>query len=131
MQSNVAEIISEWLEEKLDLPFTIYNDLIVNAENDGACIRHDPAPAAERRYNDGTRFVAWNFSFYVRCKKAAEARGIAKQIIDELDGACITANDTEFTCEAVTLPQFLNTDEKGFTTYTASVRVMYLEADHN
>ena len=48
MKSNIAERIGEWAEKKLHLPFTIYMDIIPDANTDGACIRHDPAPAAEK-----------------------------------------------------------------------------------
>ena len=51
---NVANIVNAWVEEKLELPFTIYNDVIPDTDNNAACLRYDPAPAAERRYTDGT-----------------------------------------------------------------------------
>lgn len=128
IQSKVAETISAWVENELSLPFTIYCDLIPDEDTDGACIRHDPTPAAEQRYTDGTRLVAWNFTFYTRCKNADNAREYGKQIIDKLDGATVTsAEDIQIDCEAVTLPQFIETDEKGFTTYSESVKCTYLE----
>lgn len=128
IQSKIAETISEWVENALELPFTIYCDLIPDAETDGACIRHDPTPAAEKRFTDGTREVSWNFSFYTRCKDAENAREYGKQIVDKLDGATITSADNiQIDCEAVTLPQFIDTDAKGFTTYCESVKCTFLE----
>ena len=128
IQSKIAETISEWVENALELPFTIYCDLIPDAETDGACIRHDPTPAAERRYEDGTRLVTWNFTFYTRCKNAANAREYGKQIVDTLDGATVlSAENIKIECEAVTLPQFIDTDAKGFTTYAESVKCTFLE----
>lgn len=128
IQSKIASAISAYVEETLRLPFTIYCDLIPNEAADGACVRHDPTPAAEERYNDGTRLVAWNFTFYTRCKNAADAREYGKQIVDTLDGATVlSAENIKIECEAVTLPQFIDTDAKGFTTYAESVKCTFLE----
>ena len=128
IQSKIAETISEWVENALDLPFTIYCDLIPDENADGACVRHDPTPAAEKRFIDGTREVSWNFTFYTRCKDAAQAREYGKQIVDKLDGATvISAEEIKIDCEAVTLPQFIDTDAKGFTTYCESVKCTFLE----
>lgn len=128
IQSKIAETISEWVENALELPFTIFCDLIPDEDADGACIRHDPTPAAEKRFIDGTREVSWNFTFYTRCKDAENAREYGKQIVDKLDGATITSTDNiQIDCEAVTLPQFIDTDAKGFTTYCESVKCTFLE----
>ena len=128
IQSKIASAISAYVEETLRLPFTIYCDLIPDEAADGACVRHDPTPAAEERYNDGTRLVAWNFTFYTRCKNAADAREYGKQIVDTLDGATVlSAENIKIECEAVTLPQFIDTDAKGFTTYAESVKCTFLE----
>lgn len=128
IQSKIAETISEWVESALELPFTIFCDLIPDEDADGACIRHDPTPAAEKRFIDGTREVSWNFTFYTRCKNAEDAREYGKQIVDKLDGATIeSAENIEIDCEAVTLPQFIDTDAKGFTTYSQSVKCTFLE----
>jgi hypothetical protein len=128
IQSKIAETISAWVETELTLPFTIYCDRIPDAETDGACVRHDPTPAAEKRFADGTRLVAWNFTFYTRCKNAENAREYGKQIVDKLDGATIESPENiEIDCEAVTLPQYIDTDAKGYTTYCESVKCTFLE----
>jgi len=128
IQSKIASAISAYVEKTLQLPFTIYCDLIPDEAADGACVRHDPTPAAEERYNDGTRLVAWNFTFYTRCKNAANAREYGKQIVDTLDGATVlSAENIKIECEAVTLPQYIDTDAKGFTTYAESVKCTFLE----
>ena len=128
IQSKIAETISAWVETALELPFTIFCDLIPDEDADGACIRHDPTPAAEKRFIDGTREVSWNFTFYTRCKDAEDAREYGKQIVDKLDGATIeSADNIQIDCEAVTLPQFIDTDAKGFTTYCESVKCTFLE----
>lgn len=128
IQSKIAETISEWVETALELPFTIFCDLIPDEDADGACIRHDPTPAAEKRFIDGTREVSWNFTFFTRCKDAEDAREYGKQIVDKLDGATIESTENiKIDCEAVTLPQFIDTDAKGFTTYAESVKCTFLE----
>lgn len=128
IQSKIAETISAWVEIALELPFTIFCDLIPDEDADGACIRHDPTPAAEKRFIDGTREVSWNFTFFTRCKDAENAREYGKQIVDKLDGATIESTDNiQIDCEAVTLPQFIETDAKGFTTYSQSVKCTFLE----
>lgn len=132
MKLKISETISKWVETELDLPFMIFEDLIPNEEQDGACIRHDPTAAAEKRFSDGTRLVSWNFTFYLRCKNPENAREIGKQIIDRLDGAEIESTDKiRIDCEAVTLPQYIDTDAKGYTTYSASIRCSYLEEETN
>ncbi len=127
IQSKIAEIISEWVENALELPFTIFCDLIPDEDGDGACVRHDPTPAAEKRYTDGSRLVAWNFTFYTRCKNAEHAREYGKRIVDTLDGATVESDGLKIDCEAVTLPQFIDTDAKGYTTYAESVKCTFLE----
>ena len=127
MKSNIAERIGEWAEKKLHLPFTIYMDIIPDADTDGACIRHDPAPAAEKRFIDGTRLVSWHFTFFVRCKDAAKAREYAKSLIDALDGVIIGEGEDALETEALTLAQYIDTDAKGYTTYSASIKCRYLE----
>lgn len=122
MRSGIAEAVCAWLEKSLDLPFTIYCDMIPDEDRAGACVRHDPTPAAERRFTDGSRLVSWNLAFYVREKDAEKAREHAKAMVDRLDGATITCVDgTEAHCEAATLPQFIDADAKGFTTYSATI----------
>lgn len=102
MKSSVAETVCRFLERSLDLPFTIY------------C--------------DDSRLVSWNLAFYVRERDAGAAREHAKAMVDRLDGARITSdNGTEIYCEAATLPQFIDTDAKNFTTYSAAITASYSE----
>lgn len=126
---NVANIINEWVENKLSLPFTIYNDVIPDSTGDAACLRYDPAPAAERRYTDGTRLLKWNLTYYIRCKNRTDARDYAYNITEILDGAEITdqASGVKIECEAQTLPQFISLDDKNNTIYSAAITVTYLE----
>lgn len=127
---NVSNVVSAWVENALELPFTIYNDVIPDTENVAACLRYDPAPAAERRYTDGTRLLKWNLTFYLRNDDREKAREFATQITRALDGVEITddATGTVISCEADTLPQFINIDEKNNTIYAAAIVCTYLEA---
>lgn len=127
---NVANLISEWVENKLNLPFTIYNDVIPDTETEeSCCLRHDPSAAAEKRFIDGSRQVQWNLCFYVRSSNRQNARNYAYSITDTLDGARIVDSETgiEIDVEAQTLPQFINVDEKNNTLYSASILATYLE----
>ena len=126
---NISNIINEWVEQVLRLPFTIENDQITDETKDGACLRYDPAPAAERRYGDDTRLISWNMTYYIRCKKAAKARAYAYDITNRLDGETIPDPDTQtkLEIEAQTTPQFIEKDDKGFTTYSAAIVCTYLE----
>ena len=126
---NVSNIVNDWIEKKLNLPFTIYNDVIPDNSDNAACLRYDPAPAAERRYTDGTRLLKWSLTYYIRNKNRTKAREYADKITAKLDGVEIT-DETSGVCiqiEAATLPQFISMDEKNNTIYSAAIVCTYLE----
>lgn len=122
----MANIINNWVENALNLRFRIQNDVMAET-GDGVCLRYDPAPAAERRYNDGTRLLKWNLTYYVRNKNRTTARELADRLTATLDGAEITASGIKIDCEAQTLPQFISVDEKNNTIYSAAISCTYLE----
>lgn len=126
---NVSNIVNDWIEKKLNLPFTIYNDVIPDTSDNAACLRYDPAPAAERRYTDGTRLLKWNLTYYIRNKDRTKARNYADEIAAQLDGAEIhdPASGVCIQIEAATLPQFISMDEKNNTIYSAAIVCTYLE----
>jgi hypothetical protein len=126
---NVANIVNAWVEEVLNLPFTITNDVIPDTKDNAACLRYDPAPAAERRYTDGTRLLKWNLTYYIRNKDRSKARNYADMITAALDGAEIPDAESGvlIETEAATLPQFISTDEKNNTLYSAAIVCTYLE----
>jgi len=124
---KIAERVNKWVEGKDLFPFTVYNDIIPYADKDGAALRHDPAPAAQQRYIDGSRLVKWNLTYYIRCKDAEKARDYAYSITSALDGVEIEGEYVDITCEALTLPQFIGKDDKEFTTYSAAIACSYLE----
>ena len=126
---NVSNIVNDWIEKKLNLPFTIYNDVIPDTNDNAACLRYDPAPAAERRYTDGTRLLKWNLTYYIRNKDRTKARNYADEIAAQLDGAEIhdPASGVCIQIEAATLPQFISMDEKNNTIYSAAIVCTYLE----
>lgn len=124
---NVANYISAYVESKLKLPFRIDNDVIGTATGDAACLRHDPAPAAEERYTDGTRLLKWNLTFYVRSSNRTKARSYAYDITDALDGVEIDADGVKISTEAATLPQFISVDDKNNTIYSAAIVCTYID----
>ena len=126
---NVANIINAWVEDVLNLPFTISNDVIPDTKANAACLRYDPAPAAERRYTDGTRLLKWNLTYYIRNSDRSKAREYASQITAALDDAEIPdeTSGVVIETEAATLPQFINTDKKNNTIYSAAIVCTYLE----
>lgn len=126
--SELIEAVCAYAEEELELPFAIYADMIPTEAGDCACVRCSPAQAASRDYTDGSKLVEWKLSVYVRCVAADEAREWAKQIVDCLDGSRIEAEDeTVLRAEALTLPQYIQTDAKDATIYLASFSVEYLQ----
>lgn len=126
---NVASIVNAWVETQLELPFAIYNDVIPDTAKDAACLRYDPAPAAERRYTDGTRLLKWNLTYYIRNSDRGKAREYADAITAALDGAIVpdATSGVNINCEAQTLPQFISIDEKNNTIYSAAIVCTYLE----
>lgn len=126
---DVANIICNELEKSLKPPFPLSLDLIQDAEKDGACIRHDPTQASERLFTDGSRLIEWSLALYVRMKNATEAREWTKNIIEFLNDFSVTDSESEIevNCEAVTLAQFIATDDKEMTTYTASFIARFLQ----
>ncbi|MCQ2273050.1 MAG: minor capsid protein [Bacteroidales bacterium] len=130
---NVANIVNDWIEKKLNLPFTIYNDVIPDTSNNAACLRYDPAPAAEKRYIDGTRLLKWNLTYYVRNKDRTKARKYADEITATLDGVEITdeTSGVNIQIEAQTLPQYISVDDKNNTLYSAAIVCTYLEPREN
>lgn len=126
---NVSEIINAWVEDKLGLTATIYNDVIPDTANDAACLRYDPAQAAEERYIDGSRLLKWSLAYYVRNTNRSNARSLAGNLTEALDGAQITdpVSGITVSVEAQTLPQFITVDEKNNTVYSAAIVATYLE----
>jgi hypothetical protein len=130
---NVAEIVNTWIENRLALPFTIFNDVIPDTANNAACLRYDPAPAAERRYTDGTRLLKWNLTYYFRNQNRTLAREYADRVTSQLDGAEIhdETSGVNIQTEAATLPQFISIDDKNNTIYSAAIVCTYLEPREN
>ena len=130
---NVSNIINSWIENILNLPFTIYNDVIPDTNANAACLRYDPAPAAEKRYIDGTRLIKWNLTYYIRNKDRTKAREYAHIITARLDGAEIrdAESGVNIMIEAQTLPQFISIDDKNNTIYSAAIICTYLEPRDN
>ena len=124
---NVAEIVAAYAKENVELPFNIYLDLIPDADEDSACVRHDSAAYAERRFTDGTRLVQVQLSIFIRCKDAKVALESAKTVIETLDGSRVDSGGTKIDLEALTLPQFVEVDAAGYTIYSATITCTYYD----
>lgn len=144
---NITKIVcslSEVLEKELSLPFRIDND-VIGSTGEGMCCRVAPSPFRTREYSGGTREITYSLDYYIRSQNAELARNTLDALVkftadlsvafdangnsyvgeEEIMCAMNSAIDFEdgYIVESVTLPQFLEKDEKGFTSYTASVRV--------
>lgn len=124
----IAEIINDYVEKKLNLPFKIDNDAITTAA-DGACLRHDPSAKKERAFNDGSAIMLFNLSYYIRCKNAAKAREYTKAIGDALDGHTFTDDETgtEVYCETTASENYIGVDTKNLTTYSTAIKCTYMQ----
>lgn len=115
--TDVALKISKFLEEELLLPYEISFDIIRDAERDGACLRYNATPYATKRYIGGDRDVTYSLGYYFHYQDAEACRNEAQKALDALDGRLIDG----VMCEAVTAPQYVETDEKGFAIYSATI----------
>lgn len=126
---NTAYEVNTWLSSQLpDLP-AVYNDVFPTPEGDAIVCRHDPSQAVERRFCDRSRYVKEQFSYHARSKNAANCRKYLDDIIEKLDTQELirVSDSVSVQCEAVTLPQFVQTDDKNNTVYTAVIQVEYTE----
>lgn len=107
----------------------IWGDVFPEDEGDAVCARMESAPAAERKFLDGTSLEKWAIAFFVRSSDASAARDGAKGIADALDALSLKAEDgTEVFCETESLPLFVETDEKNNTVYSVAVSAECLKS---
>lgn len=126
--SKLIEAVCAYAQEAAGLPFTLYADAIPTDAGDAGCVRCAPAAASERRYIDDSKLVRWQLSVYVRCIAQDEARQYALAVCDVLDGKELTLDDgVVVRCEAISLPQWLEADQKGATYYLAAFSTEYLQ----
>lgn len=133
---DLADFIASYIEENVKdrgengkkFPYRLEAEILASSDSDGACIRHDPTPAAERRFIDGSRLVVWNFAIFVRCQNALDALKWARLVINFIDGKELDISGLKVTLEAQSLPQFVDSDTLGFTVYTATFTVKYMQA---
>ena len=124
--TNISKSIAAYLAEK-GIVSGILNDAFYDDTSEGVIARHDPGSAREHSYIDGSAEGAVSISFYGRYKDAYTARATLNSIIEAPDNAQIEDEGDNLTIstEAVSLPQYISTDEKGFTLYTAGIRAEY------
>lgn len=124
---NVAKSINAFLAEKIALE-NIVNDEFFDDSSEGVISRHEPSTAKEKSFVDGSSEGVVNISYYARYKNAETARKTLTDILNAVDNVEIedTQDRITITTEAETLPQFISTDEKGFSLYCANIRAEYI-----
>lgn len=126
---NITETVNNYLKTQISGLPAIYNDLFPVETGDMLMSRHDPSQSAAREFGDGTRYVEAQFSYYARCAKAGDAREWLDKIAKELENEQLVrqADGVSFQSEVITLPQFVETDDKGQTIYVMAVIINYLD----
>lgn len=122
--TDITKAVNAFINERLEIG-QILNDEFFNAESEGVISRHDPSSAKTRAYIDGTEDGTLNIGYWARYKDAAKARKTLNDIINAVDNQTIDKDGMSISVEAVTLPQFVSTDEKGYTLYTAQIAAEY------
>lgn len=125
--TSIASIVNNHLTQKCGVAYQIINDAFVETSADSVICRHDPSPAVEKRFIDGSRQGAQVLAYYARFKNARSARAVLSRIIESLDATTIVDGDTVIECEAQSMPMYVMSDEKGYTLYTATVRAEYTQ----
>ena len=126
---NIAEYVNTYLKAQIAGLPVIYNDLFPVEAGDLVVSRHDPSQSAVREFGDGTRYVEASFSYYARCRKAGDARKWLDEITRKLENEQLVrqADGVSFQSTVATLPQFVETDDKGQTIYMMSVIISYMD----
>ena len=122
----IVKAINSYLKEKdseEEAFTTIYNDLFPDESFEGLISRHEAGQANVRTYIDGSSEGSVSVSYYARYSDAAECREILTKIINILDDAEIVSEDDSLTVSvsAVNTPQFISTDDKGFSIYMITI----------
>ena len=126
---NIANYVNSWLKTQIvGLP-DIYNDAFPDKDGDLIIARHEASQSSARDFGDGTRLVEASYSYYARCANAQDCRRHLEAILATLENAQLIrpSDDVSFQCEGVSLPQFIETDDKGQTIYMMSVIITYLD----
>ncbi|MBO6300843.1 MAG: hypothetical protein J6N15_00200 [Ruminiclostridium sp.] len=121
----ITRAVNGYIEGRLGLP-QIVNDMFIDDTSEGIVSRHDPSTARETDYIDGSAEGVLNIAYWARYKDAAACRRTLDMLIDCVDGVELEdGGGSTMRVTAVTLPQYVETDDKNMTTYTASIRVEY------
>ena len=126
---NIANTVNTWLSSQITGLPTVYNDIFPAETGDLIVSRHDPSQSAEREFGDGTRLVEAALSYYARCSNASDARMWLETILNLLDNEQLVraADGVTFSAEGVSLPQFVEEDDKGQTVYVMAVKISYMD----
>lgn len=126
---NIANCVNTWLTSQITGLPTIYNDIFPVETGDLIISRHDPSQSASREFGDGTRMVDAALAYYARCSKAEDARKWLEEILNKLDNQQLirAADNVSFQAEGVSLPQFVEVDDKGQSIYMMAVIISYVD----
>lgn len=124
--TNILKTLNKYIKKSLDIE--IYNDLFPSADIEGVIAIHDPATRNVNEYIDGTTEYEIAVSYSARYSNAKKGREILTKILDLLDGARLKDTDDKFLIKtkAGANVQFIATDDKNNSIYTASINAVYV-----
>lgn len=124
--TNLAKTINAYLKDNIN-DLKIFNDLFPDDKTEGVIAIHDPATRKVTTFIDGTQELQINISYTARYKNAKKCREVLTSILELLDGCKLidTEDNTKVKTEAIANAQFLATDDKNNSIYTASINAVY------
>lgn len=128
MQNIISEV-NTWLKTKT----TPYAPIVQNAwsgVSEEIMVRTEPS-SIETRYFDGTRVGTLNFSYFAKSKNQQTARNQLDTIINVLDLQNIDITDALMiaSCEALTVPVYVEKTTASEHVWTASLKLEYINKE--
>ena len=128
MQNIISEV-NTWLKTKT----TTYAPIVQNAwsgVSEEIMVRTEPS-SIETRYFDGTRVGTLNFSYFAKSKNQQTARNQLDTIINVLDLQNFDITDALMiaSCEALTVPVYVEKTTASEHVWTASFKLEYINKE--
>ena len=128
MQNIISEV-NTWLKTKT----TPYAPIVQNAwsgVSEEIMVRTEPS-SIETRYFDGTRVRTLNFSYFAKSKNQQTARNQLDTIINVLDLQNFDITDALMiaSCEALTVPVYVEKTTASEHVWTASFKLEYINKE--
>jgi len=126
---NIISEVNTWLKTKT----TPYAPVVQNAwsgVSEEIMVRTEPS-SIETRYFDGTRVGTLNFSYFAKSKNQQTARNQLDTIINVLDLQNIDITDALMiaSCEALTVPVYVEKTTASEHVWTASFKLEYINKE--